>query len=272
MNANDLFTTAFETRDIERFLNLLMPPAWAGIAARILESGAEFQNEVGQWAPRWTRIPPTIRKGETPFETAVKSCMFRVHDCLHQLWGLPIPGEGFTEEDRYLFKRAGMCGEVATLVIEEFAFGSYLYETYPETRDLIWRRNALPMWREGPLQGKTLLQVVMRVDGLLHKRLRPQWVRDSREASAFTDDYVPMLDADRRYLDLHWEAMKRAKWIPREAPNSRYGRDLDGLELTIWMVSDFFHLMNTDSKVDNALREFNRQRRETIKLPDYWDG
>jgi hypothetical protein len=79
-----------------------------------------------------------------------------------------------------------------------------------------------------------------------------------------------MLEADRNNLDRHWAAMKNAGWIPEQAPNSRYSRDLDGLELTIWMITDFFHLMDTDAHIDHALREFICRRRETIELPEGW--
>ena len=163
-----------------------------------------------------------------------------------------------------------MCGEVAVLTLTEFTFCEYLYNTFAEVRPLIRGRNAIPLLHEYPLQGRSPVQLAMRLDGLLHKKIRPQWVRTSPVATLFVDDYVPMLEADRQNLDRHWAAMKQAQWIPEQAPNSRYGRDLDGLELTIWMINDFFHLMDTDSHIDRGLREFNRQRRQTIVLPEGW--
>jgi hypothetical protein len=267
------FLEAFETFDIENFIRLTFPASWGGVGARILESGVEFAEGNCDWSPRWSKIPRTVRKGRNELETAVKSCIYRVHDCIHQLWGLPIPGCDFTEDDRYLFKRAGMCGEVAVLAVIEFAFCDYIYQHYPEVRELIWSRNAVPLIKEGgPLQYKNLTQIAIRLDGLLHKKLRPKWVRENAIATAFADDYVPMLEKDRYYLDRHWEAMKAANWLPDEAPNSRYSPDLDGLELTIWMIEDFLHLIDTDTKIDKALREFNRIRRASIVMPSNWDG
>src|SRR6185295_8543805 len=97
MSTQVVFQEAFETRDIERFLSLMFPASWDGVAARIIESGVEMSTELCPWAPRWSFIPPTERKGKTDLEKHVKSCMFRVHDCLHQLWGLPTPSPTFTE-------------------------------------------------------------------------------------------------------------------------------------------------------------------------------
>src|SRR4029078_12513763 len=109
------------------------------------ESGAKFTTEKVVWAPRWSKIPLTVRKGRDQFSTNVKSCIYRVHDCIHQLWGLPIPDKSFSEEDRYNFKRAGMCGEVAVLTLTEFVFCQYLFDAFEETRNLIWLRNAIPL-------------------------------------------------------------------------------------------------------------------------------
>jgi len=265
------FCRAFESTDLEEFLSLVFPPSWASIAARILESGAEFSPSMCSWAPRWSRISPTVRKSknEDPLEDAVKSTIYRVHDCIHQLWGLPIPSAGYSEEDRYLFKRAGMCGEVAVLTLTEFVFCKHLYETYPELQDLLRRRNAIPMM-ETALSGKTPVQIAMRLDGLLHKKVRPKWVRDDAMAMAFCDDYVPMLEGDRAEFDTNWKAMVDVNWMPSGAPNSRYARDLDGLELTIWLMNDFFHQLGTDAEIDRSLQAFNCQRRSTIMLPPGW--
>jgi hypothetical protein len=264
-----MFIEAAKAQTIEEFLSTVFPSTWSGIRARILESGAEFTEDC-VWAARWSKIPRTERKGKNALETAVKSCIYRVHDCLHQLWGLPVPDLGFSEDDRYLFKRAGMCGEVSVLTLTEFVFCTYLYDNFPEVRDIIWRRNAVPLIKEGELKGKSTLQIAIRLDGLLHKKIRPLWVRESPIATAFCDDYVPMLEQDRMFLDIHWDAMKVANWIPIQAPNSRYSKNLDGLELTSWMIEDFYHLMQTDERVDLPLREFNRQRRALIKLPKNW--
>jgi hypothetical protein len=269
MTTEVVFQEAFETRDIERFLSLMFPSSWDGVAARIIESGVEISHELCPWAPRWSFIPPTVRKGKSDLETHVKSCMFRVHDCLHQLWGLPTPSPTFTEDEFYLYKRSQMCGEVAVLTLTEFVFADHLYEHHEKLRPLLWSRNAIPM-AKGPLKGKTTLQIAHRIDGLLHKKLRPRWVRECSEAVAFVDDYVPMLERDREDIDHNWGIMKAAGWVPTGAPNARYSRDLDGLELTSWMITDFYHLMDTDPVVDEALRDFNRSRRRPIRLPAGW--
>lgn len=267
----DLFRTAYLVRDVAIFLDLMFPPEWSGILARIVESGAEFSTGMCPWAPRWSPIPPTVRRGKTELATHVKSCMFRVHDCIHQLWGLPIP-RGFTTDDFYLYKRAQMCGEVAVLTLTEFCFADHLFRRFaghPGVAETLLRRNAIPML-EGPLSGKTPLQIALRMDDLLHKKSRPRWVREHAPSTAFVDDYVPMLEFDRRDIDHNWALMKAANWKPEGAPNARYSVDLDGLELTSWMIEDFFHLRATDAVVDTALRDFNRERRRRIQLPDGW--
>lgn len=269
MMTTNIFRRAFLSTDIEEFLGLVFPRTWAPITARILESGVEFSPELCPWAPRWSRVSHTVRHGNNSDEDAVKSTIYRVHDCIHQLWGLPIPTSTYSEEDRYLFKRAGMCGEVAVLTLTEFVFCKHLYETYPELRELLRRRNAIPLM-ETSLAGKTPVQIAMRLDGLLHKKVRPKWVRDDSIATAFCDDYVPMLEGDRAGFDTNWQAMVDANWLPEGAPNSRYARDLDGLELTIWLVQDFYHQMNTDAQVDRALQAFNQARRRSIQLPPGW--
>lgn len=259
---------AAKTSDIMEFLMLAFPPEWEGIAARILETGAEFSTEPCGWAPRWSKIPMTCRYGDGDVETAMKSVIFRVHDCLHQLWGLPHPG-AFTIDDQYYYKRAQMCGEVAVLTLTEFFYCHYLYEQYPELESALWSRNALPLLF-GPLSGKTKVQVAMRLDGLLHKKIRPRWVREDKYATAFVEDYVPMLEEDRRQIDINWAAMKDNKWFPNDAPKAKFGRDLDGLELTVWMVEDFIHLLSSHANPDWALVEFNRERRSKLVLPPGW--
>lgn len=267
----DPFITAFHTRDIEEFLHLMFPPEWGGLAARIIESGVTISQELGPWAPRWSPIPPTVRRGHDELETAVKSCMFRVHDALHQLWGTPLPSERMDGEDFYEFKRAVMCGEVSVLTLTEFNFAGYWYTARPDLSATLTSRNAIPM-AYGPLAGKSTLQIAQRLDDLLHKKSRPRWVREHAPSRDFVDDYVPMLEHDRVNIDHNWGLMKSANWRPVGAPNSRYGSRLDGLELTQWMIEDFFHLMNTDSVVDVPLRDFNRERRSHIVLPTGWNG
>ena len=268
----DVFYQAGVTRDIEHFLKLMFPPTWQGVAARIIETGVTFSPDLCAWAPRWSKIPPTMRTSINGLlESSIKSCMFRVHDSIHQLWGLPMPSVRLDENDFYEYKRAQMCGEVAVLTLTEFAFADYWYHRRRDLQSFFDSRNALPMLY-GPLAGKSILQVAQRMDELLHKKTRPRWVREHKESTAFVEDYVPMLEFDRTNIDHNWRLMKAANWRPEGAPNQRYSPGLDGLELTQWMINDFFHLMDTDPVVDEHLRDFNRQRREWIVLPAGWNG
>lgn len=267
----DEFVQAFASTEIEKFLELIFPPEWGGIAARIVESGATFDTNMCAWAPRWSKIPPTVRRGSTELETAVKSCMFRVHDCLHQLWGLPLPSSRLDVDDFYEYKRAQMCGEVVVLTLTEFTFAEYWYQRRPDLRSFFYSRSALSMLHER-LSGKTTIQIAQRMDALLHKQQIPRWAREHEASMRFIADYVPMLEMDRTNIDHNWKLMQDLKWRPVSAPNSRYSPHLDGLELTQWMLEDFFHLMQTDEEMDVGLRDFNRWRREPIVLPDGWNG
>lgn len=113
-------------------------------------------------------------------------------------------------------------------------------------------------------------QIAMRLDGLLHKKIRPRWVRENSYAVAFVEDYVPMLETGRQQIDQNWAAMKAVGWLPDGAPKARFGRELDGLELTVWMIRDFEHLLTSHDEPDMALVEFNRQRRRKLVLPEGW--
>lgn len=252
-------------------MRLVFPPEWASIRARILESGAEFSSASNGWAPRWSRIPPTCRYGKTAEETALKSCIFRVHDCLHQLWGLPIPSPEMTTDDFYLLKRAQMCGEVAVLTLTEFVFCKWRYDHGSDaTRQSVFSRLAIPLL-QGPMRHCSTKQVAQRLDLMLHHMRRPKWIRDSPEATAFADDYQPMLERDREGITKNWANMRLYGWRPTVLPNARYNADLDGLELTQWMIDDFYHLMGTDPVVDTELQKFNFLRREQDPLPAWWD-
>lgn len=264
-----IFIEAAKTKDIQSFLYLMFPEEWYPVAARIVESGVEFADGMCDWAPRWSNIPFTIKKGSTELEASLKSCLYRIHDCFHQLWGLPIPSEDFTEDEFFLFKRAQMCGEVAVLTLSEFMLGKYLYDKYEDIRPYLDRRCAISMMN-GPFKGKSAVDIAMRLDDVLHKKNRPKWLRDHKDSIKFADYYVPMLEDDRVGVDHNWNCMVRNNWIPKDAPNSRYSNNLDGLELTIWMVTDFFHLTKTDTKIDFALAEFNRNRRKNIIFPEGW--
>jgi hypothetical protein len=268
MNSN-IFIKAAATKDIVEFLQLIFPEEWQPVASRIIETGVEFDKGMCNWAPRWSKIPFTVKTGRTELEAAVKSVMYRVHDCFHQLWGLPIPSTDFTTDDFYSFKRAQMCGEVAVLSLSEFILAKKLYDKYPDIRDILDRRCAISMM-EGPFKYKSPIDIAMRMDDILHKKNRPKWLREHKDSGRFADYYVPMLEADRIAIDHNWKCMKKANWIPIGAPNSRYSPTLDGLELTIWMVTDFYHLTKTDTEIDMALTNFNRDRRSEIKFPEGW--
>lgn len=271
MNAEDL-RVAFYTRDLTTFMEIVFPPLWRPIAARILESGATMSTTPCDWAPRWTPISPTVRTASIEHITHLKSCIYRAHDCLHQLWGLPLPSPDFTDDDFYLYKRAQMCGEVAVLTLVEFELATHLFAQLDDlSKDHLWSRNALPLV-DGPLRGKSPEEIATRLDDLLHKQRRPRWVRDSRAAIALVDDYVPMLEEDRQLVDHNWALMKNSHWSPGQLPNARYSPNLDGLELTLWMMEDFAHLLGTDPVVDWPLAMFNRSRRANIKLPAGWNG
>lgn len=265
------FFKAFHARDIEYFMWLVFPPEWSAIRARILETGVTMSTDPCPWAPRWSPVSPTVRTGRSELATYVKSVIYRAHDCLHQLWGLPIPGKGFSEEDYYVYKRSQMCGEVAVLTLTEFALVNRLQQIHPTLGPMLQTRNALPML-EGPLRGRSIEQIAARLDTLLHKKRRPKWVREHKCSTLFCDDYVPMLEGDRQAIDHNWSLMKANSWRPVGAPNSRYSQQTDGLELTTWMIRDFYHLMDTDPVVDEALMRFNQSRRAGIVLPDTWNG
>lgn len=264
------FAEAATTSDVERFLDLMYPPEWGGIRARVLETGVTIAagDEPCPWAPRWSKIPMVRKRADDTLIGHVKSTIFRFHDTLHQLWGLPHP-RGFTEDDFYYYKRGQMCGEVAVLTITEFAFCAWLSTEYPEVAPFIESRNALPLLRSH-LYGKTLAEIAARMDDLMHKKSRPRWVREDPVALAFVEDYVPMLERDRQQIDHNWQVMKAAGWSPGLAPKARFGSSLDGLELTLWMIRDFEHLLTSSPDVDRGLMDFNRERRGRLVLPAGW--
>ena len=265
------FKRAFETRDIQEFMALVFPPEWESIAARIAETGVTMSERACPWAARWSTVPPTVRRGETMYEMYVKSCIYRAHDCIHQLWGLPRPDDDLNDDSFRVFKRANMCGEVAVLTLTEFALCRSLYERFDDLRSCLLKRNALQMLF-GPLAGKSMQQIASRLDGLLHKRVVPDWARQHAASAAFCADYQPMLQRDREMVDANWRLMRSSGWRPpAELPDARYDATLDGLELTLWMVDDFYHLMSTGRGVDGALVQFNAHRR-CHELPAGWGG
>jgi hypothetical protein len=264
---------AYESTDLHEFLEMVFPVEWKPIVARIIESGAEF-GETDKFAPRWSTIPFTkrISKKNDMNETYFKSIIFRVHDCLHQLWGLPVLTT-FDQDSFYQFKRMWMCAEVSVLTLTEFIYCQWLYDTQEHLRPYLEHRNTLLFKNTTELKNKTPVQLAARLDQLLHKKIYPKWVRDNIHARTFVEDYVPMLEQDRINIDHNWNLLvaQEDKSYLVKLPNQRYSKELDGLELTQWMITDFYHLLNTDGEVDTALAEFNKRRRQSVNLPDTWN-
>jgi len=76
-----MFIKAAKETDVEKFMRLMFPEEWSPIVARIVESGVELSTEMCEWAPRWSKIPFTIKSGSTELEGAFKTCMYKIHDC-----------------------------------------------------------------------------------------------------------------------------------------------------------------------------------------------
>jgi len=262
---------AYECEDLQQFLYMVFPEEWTPLAARIIESGAIYQ-ETDKFAPRWSTIPFTKRNGKNLEETYFKSIIFRVHDCLHQLWGLPTPKK-FDQEEFYYFKRMWMCAEVAVLTITEFFYCQWLFDTQDHLRPLLIKRNTLLFKNTTDLKNKTMLQTAARLDELIHKKTIPKWVRDNPYGMIFVQDYVPMLEQDRINIDYNWDLLLKQvdKSYLSKLPNQRYSKKLDGLELTTWMIEDFQHLLDTDDEIDFELAKFNTGRRNQVNLPETWN-
>jgi hypothetical protein len=264
---------AYDTLDIEEFTLRVLPPAWAGIRARILETGATISATPCHWAPRWTEIPPTERIGRCDDESRMRSIIFRVHDCIHQLWGLPHPGDLASNEDFRNYKKAQMSGEIVVLTLTEFVYVKWLHESFPELRAWIDGRCAVPMTAT-VMRGKSTLQIALRVEELLHKRWIARWAKDDPATMAWVQYYTPMLEKDRTMVDGCWAAMTaEPDWIHtglEGAPKARFDTTLTSLELTCWMVADFEHNLATSPEPDRALMNWNRARRAKIALPSRW--
>jgi hypothetical protein len=264
---------AYDTLDIEEFTLRVLPPAWAGIRARILETGATISATPCHWAPRWTEIPPTERIGRCDDESRMRSIIFRVHDCIHQLWGLPHPGDLASNEDFRNYKKAQMSGEIVVLTLTEFVYVKWLHESFPELRAWIDGRCAVPMTAT-VMRGKSTLQIALRVEELLHKRWIARWAKDDPATMAWVEYYTPMLEKDRTMVDGCWAAMMaEPDWIHtglEGAPKARFDTTLTSLELTCWMVADFEHNLATSPEPDRALMNWNRARRAKIALPSRW--
>lgn len=267
---------AFNCTDIREFLKEVFPDEWAPLAARIIESGAVFR-DIKDFAPRWTDIPFTLRKGKSDSESYLKSMIFRVHDCLHQLWGLPVP-KTFDDKEYKYFKRMWMCAEVSVLTIVEFFYCKWLYDTQDHMKEFLLHRNTLLFKQTTSLKDATMLETAARLDHILHRAHGnpPSWVTENEYGRIFAADFIPMLAIDRLNIDHNWKLLveqhKRGETSYMNLlPNQRYSNKLDGLELTTWMINDFQHLLKTDEKIDEELAKFNMKRRSNVKLPDTWN-
>jgi hypothetical protein len=260
---------AFETDDIEVFIAHALPPAWTGVAARILESGVTLTATPGPWCPGWTPVPLTLRgQGEDRWTQITRSVMYRVHDCLHNLWPQPHP----TADGRRAYKRIQLAGEVAVLTITEFAYGEWLWDTFPVLRRVVEPRVAVGL-RKGLFRHLTLEQIAHRAADILHMGKDYAWARESPEVQSWVDYYRPMLAADRAMADRCWAAIERTGWQPPpDAPNTRIGPDFTGRETTAWMIQDFEHHIRSHAAPDWGLVRLNRARRAGILLPEDWDS
>ncbi len=112
------------------------------------------------FAPGWSFIPKTVRYSKTANEeeTYFKSMIFRVHDFMHQLWGLPIPGNFDDDKERQYFKRMWMCAEISVLTVVEFFYCQWLFDTQPHLRHFLIARNTLLFKRTTDLCNKTMEQ------------------------------------------------------------------------------------------------------------------
>ena len=257
--------------NIRDFLANAFPPSLQGVAARIIESGAEFSPTVTEWAPRWSGIPFTTRKHAVGgLRSQLATVLYRSHDCLHNLWGLPSVNPNDPEEC-LLYKRTQMCGEVAVLTITEFVLASVWAKVDPDYGPVLDQRNALPLL-QGPLAGLSTREIAARLDGVLHQRVGrpPAWVRCNPIATRFVDDYTDMLEKDRGMIDRCLASMRDAGWVPPRGPMFRPSPLLDGLELTLWKVDDFEHMARTSPEIDEDLVTFNRARRASITFPPGW--
>jgi hypothetical protein len=290
MNAKTIdFIKAAECTDLQEFMYMVFPEEWYPIVARIIETGAEF-SQINDFTPRWTGIPLTVRKGDSSVETAMKTVIFRVHDCLHQLWGIPVP-INFDEETRSRTKCMWMCSEIAVLTLNEFFYCQWLYDTQPAIRDLLEKRNTLLFKRTSDLCYKSMTQTAARIDELIHGiaasylaaktkqekiAVLPTWVKDNPYGVEFCRDYIPMLEMDRKNINHNWNLLKSMSPQElerlRKLPNQRYSNKLNGLELTIGMIQDFEHLLTfSGTEIDTELAHFNKQRRKDSIMPETWN-
>jgi hypothetical protein len=269
---------AFYAQTAEAFLLEAFPRHWGALVARIIETGAEFSQtmDMNGFAPGWSSIPETIRysKSGNEEETYFKSMIFRVHDFMHQLWGLPVPHNLNDDKEREYFKRMWMCAEVSVLTVVEFFYCQWLFDTQPHLRQFLIARNTLLFKRTTELRNKTMEQTALRLDQLLHKKTKPRWVMENKHGVEFLRDFVEMLEYDRVNIDHDWRLLRDQSDTSylMDLPNQSYSEHLDGVELTSWMIRHFEHLLDTSTRIDRGLQKFNCERRKNVKLPHDWNN
>jgi hypothetical protein len=265
----DTLRAAFETDDVEIFLACAFPPHWSGIEARILESGVTMSKENNGWAPQWSPVSLTVRgTPEDEPNMIIRSVIYRVHDMLHNLWGMPHP-YSLHEKHFSFYKKVQMAGEIAVLTLTEFEYCNWLREQLnPEHRWTIDVREAVGIRRK-TFSHLDLVAIGNRVDELLHKKMRFRWI--TPEIERWIEYYIPMLENDRKMIDRIWEVLNATGWKPNpDAPSCVISSDLTGREITEWMIKDFQHKLLTSYKVDKGLRLLNMERR--ARMPAFPPG
>lgn len=270
LSDNSLYK-AFHSNNLYDFMYNLFPYNWRGVIARIYETGVSFTDDPNEpWLIGVSNIFKTWKNGTTYIDSLIKSCLFIAHDCFHNLWGLPHISD-FSDESKKLFQKAQMSGEVAVLVVTEFILAKQIKKRHKELEYNIDKRNASQMISYGNELYHLAPRVLAgRLDEMLRSNIVEYWVKDSKSAKNFFDDYIPMLNGDITNIDKNWEIMKRDEFIPNALPNARYSTKMTGAELTQWMIDDFMHIRNSDEMVDFELREFNKGRREVMVVPRDW--
>jgi hypothetical protein len=77
-------------------------------------------------------------------------------------------------------------------------------------------------------------------------------------------------------IEHDWQLLKEQHAAKEDAylqqmANQSYSETLNGMELTSWMIKHFEHLMDTSTRIDVGLKEFNRGRRNHVRLPKGWN-
>lgn len=274
---------AYNATDLAQFMDITFPPEWGSLKSRILETGAVLSDEA-MFAPKWSPIPVTQRIGDATAETHMKSMIFRVHDCIHQIWGLPVP-QSYDEPSRREFKKMWMCAEMSVLTITEFFYTQWLYDTQPHLRSLLEKRNTLLFKNSTRLRYLSMKDTAVVLDQVLHQvqskkipddvrpTLLPHWVRENTHAMIFVEDFGAMFRQDRVNIDCNWELLRRQtdRAYLAKLPNQTYSTKMDGLQLTVWMIGYFETLLGSGEDVDVELMMFNRRRREGVNLPARWN-